>query len=41
MDHISATYNLIVFTYRHMYANSLISVVSTQICHPSNQAGIK
>jgi hypothetical protein len=38
---IHTTYNLIMFTHKHMYANPMISVVSTQICHPSNQAGIK
>jgi hypothetical protein len=43
-DHISAFTQppiLIMFTYKHMYANLTISVVSTQICHPSNQASIK
>jgi hypothetical protein len=43
-DHISAFTqppNLIMFTYKHMYANLMISVVSTRICHPSNQASIK
>ncbi len=34
-------HNLIVFTYRHMYVNSSISVVSTQTCHPSYQVGTK
>ena len=37
---LHTTYNLIVFTYKHMYANPLTSVVSIQICHPSYQAGI-
>jgi hypothetical protein len=44
MDHISAFTQppiLIMFTHKHMYANLMISVVSTQICHPSNQASIK
>ncbi len=36
---LHTTQNLIVFTYRHMYANSLIRVVSTQTRHPSHQSG--
>ncbi len=38
---LHTTHNLIVFTYRHMYVNSLMSVMPTRICHPSNQAGVK
>ena len=37
---LHTTQNLIVFTYRHVYVNPLISVVPTQICHPSYQAGV-
>ena len=36
--YLHTTYNLIVSTYKHMYANPLTSVVSIQICHPSYQA---
>ncbi len=41
-DHISAFTRPIISSCLHTtYVNLMISVVSTQICHPSNQASIK
>jgi hypothetical protein len=41
-DHISAFTRPIISSCLHTtYVNPMISVVSTQICHPSNQASIK